>query len=256
MVVGVIYGFNMQNDSPPTCNSELEAVKVLIYNGEGTSTASVEGIIYCLEQAEKDNPNIQFNYTTSDVINSKVLASQDVLVIAGGDITVMFNNPAINHEDIQKFVEGGKGYLGICAGAYAASNYNGEYGSGWGIAPNIECNYTYIDDIQPLTITNYGLKTLKYSKEKIEPCSFFVNDTETITLLSFPLINSPRLYKKYNYTPISTYAENESIMSGSAAILDDTYGSGRIILSGPHPELKPAKPGLVASMILWASKRI
>jgi glutamine amidotransferase-like uncharacterized protein len=44
--------------------------------------------------------------------------------------------------------------------------------------------------------------------------------------------------------------------SDYAAILDDTRGSGRIILSGPHPELEPAKPELVARMILWVSKRI
>ncbi|BDZ68387.1 hypothetical protein GCM10025860_18350 [Methanobacterium ferruginis] len=256
VVIGVIYGFNLQNDSPTTCNSTLEAVNVLIYRGEGSTTDSVEGIIYCLKQAEKDNLNIQFNYTTTDVINSKTLANQDVLVISGGDIRLIFNNPDINPDDIKKFVEEGKGYLGICAGAYVASNYNGEYGSGWGIAPNIECNYASIDDMQPLTLTNYGINTLKYSEGTINPCAFVINDTETITLLSFPLINSPRLYKNGNYTPIAIYTENDTIMSGSAAILDDTYGSGRIILSGPHPELNPAKPGLVARMVLWASKRI
>jgi len=261
IVIGVIYGFNLQKTSPTTCNSTLEAVNVIIYNGEGSTTDSVEGVIYCLEQAEKDNPNIQFNYTTTDVINLKNLANQDVLVISGGDIRFIFNNPDINPEDIKtedikKFVEGGKGYLGICAGAYVASNYNGEYGSGWGIAPNIECNYTHIDDMQPLTLTNYGIKTLKYSEGTINPCAFATNDTETVTLLSFHLINSPRLYKKGNYATMAIYTENDTIMSGSAAILDDTYGSGRIILSGPHPELKPAKPGLVARMVLWASKRI
>lgn len=216
----------------------------------------MEGLIYCFEQAEKDNPNVQFNYTITGVINSETLANQDVLIISGGDIRYIFNNPDINSDDIKKFVEGGKGYMGICAGAYVASNYNGEYGSGWGIAPNIECNYTSIDDMQPLTITKYGITTLKYSEGKINPCEFASNDTETIIIPSFPLINSPRLYKKGNYTPIGTYTENYTIMSGSAAILDDTYGSGRIILSGPHPELSPSKPGLVARMVLWASKRI
>lgn len=256
IVIGVIYGFNLQNDSPNTCNTTLETVNVLIYQGEGSTTDSVKGLIYCLEQAEKDNSNIQFNYTTTTVIDSENLAYQDVLIISGGDIRYIFNNPSINPDDIKKFVEGGKGYIGICAGAYVASNYNGEYGTGWGIAPNIECNYTSIDDMQPLTITNYGITTLKYSDGAINPCEFTRNDSGTIILPSFPLINSPRLYKKSNYTSIAVYTENDTIMSGSAAILDDTYGSGRIILSGPHPELSPAKPGLVARMVLWVSKRI
>ena len=256
VVGGTIYGFNLQDTNQATCNAKMEPVNVLIYSGEGTDTRSVKGLIYCLEQAQKTNPNIQFNYTTTYVINSEVLAAQDVLVISGGDILLIFNDPAINPEDIKKFVEEGNGYLGICAGAYAASNYNGEYGSGWGISPNIECVYTYADGLLPLTITNYGIKTLKYSEGQINPCVFITNNTETVTLLAFPLANTPGLYKEGNYTPIAIYPENDIINSDYAAILDDTRGSGRIILSGPHPELEPAKPELVARMILWASKRI
>lgn len=258
IIVGsIICGFKLQDtNQTSTCNSGIEPVNVLIYAGEGATTSSVNGLIYCLEQSQKTNPNIQFNYTTSYVINSEVLAKQDVLVIASGDILVLFNNPSINPEDIKKFVEEGNGYLGICAGAYAASNYNGEYGSGWGISPNIECVYTYADGLLPLTITNYGIKTLKYSEGQINPCVFITNNTETVTLLAFPLANTPGLYKEGNYTPIAIYPENDIINSDYAAILDDTRGSGRIILSDPHPELEPAKPELVARMILWVSKRI
>lgn len=258
IIVGsIICGFKLQDtNQTSTCNSGIEPVNVLIYAGEGATTSSVNGLIYCLEQSQKTNPNIQFNYTTSYVINSEVLAKQDVLVIASGDILVLFNNPSINPEDIKKFVEEGNGYLGICAGAYAASNYNGEYGSGWGISPNIECVYNYADGLLPLTITNYGIKTLKYSEGQINPCVFITNNTETVTLLAFPLANTPGLYKEGNYTPIAIYPENDIINSDYAAILDDTRGSGRIILSGPHPELEPAKPELVARMILWVSKRI
>lgn len=256
LVGGAIYGFDLNDNNQTTCKIQLEVVKVLIYDGEGTDTISVEGLIYCMEQAQENNPNIQFNYTTSDVINSEVLATQDVLVISGGDIEILLNDPTINPNDIKKFVEEGKGYLGICAGSYAASNYKGEYGSGWGISPNIDCNYTDADGFLPITITNYGIKTLKYSEGKINPCTFVSNNTTTATLLSFPISNTPGLYKKGNYVPIAIYAENDTVLSDYAAILDDSRGSGRIILSGPHPELDPAKPELVARMILWASKRI
>jgi glutamine amidotransferase-like uncharacterized protein len=255
LFVGVIYGFNLHNSTTISCQTQLEPVKVLVYDGEGTDTTSVDGIIYCMENIQSYNSNIQFDYETSDVINSDVLASHDVLIMSGGDIELLFSDPTINPDDIKKFVETGQGYVGICAGAYAASNYNGEYGSGWGISPHIECNYTTADGFMPITLTNYGVKTLKYGEGKINPC-LFINNTETVTLLSFPVSNTPGLYKNGNYTAIGIYAENDTLLSNYAAILDDNRGSGRIILSGPHPELDPAKPELVARMILWASKRI
>lgn len=251
-----IYGFDLREVNKTACSNEFESVNVLIYNGEATSTDSKEGLIYCLEQAQNNNPNLQFNYTTTDVINSEILRAQDVLIISGGDIELLFNDPSVNPSDIKKFVEAGNGYMGICAGAYAASNYNGEYGSGWGISPNINCNYTYADGLVPITITSYGVNILKYSDGKIDPCAFVTSTTDTVTLLSFPVSNTPGLYKNGNYTPIAIYAENDTVLSGYAAILDDKRGSGRIILSGPHPELDPAKPELVARMVLWASKRI
>lgn len=251
-----IYGFDLREANKSTCSNEFKSVNVLIYEGEATSTDSVEGLIYCLEQAQQSNPNLDFNYTTTEVINSDVLSGQDVLVISGGDIELLFNDPSVNPGDIKKFVEDGNGYLGICAGAYAASNYNGEYGLGWGISPNIECNYTDADGFVALTLTSYGINTLKYSSGRIEPCTFIPSTTDTVTLLSFPVSNTPGLYKKGKYTPMAIYAENETGLADYAAILDDTRGSGRIILSGPHPELDPAKPELVARMVLWVSKKI
>ncbi len=251
-----IYGFDLREVNQTTCNANFKSVNVLIYEGEATSTDSVDGLIYCLEQAQNNNLNLQFNYTTTDVINSEILRAQDVLIISGGDIELLFNDPSVNPNDIKKFVEAGNGYMGICAGAYAASNYNGEYGSGWGISPNVNCNYTYADGLLPLTITSYGVNTLKYSSGKIDLCNFTTRTTKTVTLPSFPVSNTPGLYKNGKYTPIAIYAENDTVLSGYAAILDDERGSGRIILSGPHPELDPAKPELVARMVLWASKRI
>jgi glutamine amidotransferase-like uncharacterized protein len=251
-----IYGFDLREVNKTTCNAHFKSVNVLIYDGESTSTDSVEGLIYCLEQAQNNDPNIQFNYTTTEVINSEVLSGQDVLVISGGDIELLFNDPFVNPDDIKKFVEDGNGYMGICAGAYAASNYNGDFGSGWGISPNIDCNYTDTDGLMPITITSYGINTLKYSGGRIDPCAFIPSTTDTVTLPSFPVSNTPGLYKNGKYIPIAIYAENETVLADYAAILDDTRGSGRIILSGPHPELDPSKPELVSRMVLWASKRI
>ena len=40
---------------------------------------------------------------------------------------------------------------------------------------------------------------------------------------------------------------------GYAAIVGDTYGNGRTVLSGPHPELTPTNYTLLDNLIVWAA---
>jgi glutamine amidotransferase-like uncharacterized protein len=61
------------------------------------------------------------------------------------------------------------------------------------------------------------------------------------------------MYENSSYTPLAYYTDNKTGYENYAAILNDTYGSGRVLLSGPHPELDPQKPEMLAKMILWAS---
>ena len=42
-------------------------------------------------------------------------------------------------------------------------------------------------------------------------------------------------------------------ITGYAAIVGDTYGNGRTVLSGPHPELSPTNYTLLDKLIVWAA---
>lgn len=52
----------------------------------------------------------------------------------------------------------------------------------------------------------------------------------------------------------ATYADDDTGYKGYADILGDTYGNGKTVLIGFHPELSPQYPDIIAKLIVWATK--
>ena len=235
------------NDNLLNAQSEIDTstpvtVNVLIYDGEGVIPDSVDGIKDCLDYVNNENlgSDVHFNYLTTEEINSQTLSGYDVLIMPGGLGITYINNPEINEEDLKNFVKNGNGYVGICAGAYAASKHvDGEY-DGWGIAPNINSkSVDYVGNL-PVSMTSSGENILSLG--------------DNVTMYHW---NGPAMYKTDGSNDsLAVYTANETGYGNYAAIATDTYGSGRVLLSGPHPELSPTKPEMLARMILWAAKKI
>ncbi|MBC7119111.1 MAG: DJ-1/PfpI family protein [Methanobacteriaceae archaeon] len=212
-------------------------VKVLIYSGYDASTNCVNGIKYCLNTVTLNS--VKFTYATSTVITSSVLASYDVLVMPGGTSGRSYlRNPNISSSAIKSFVNNGGGYLGICAGAYAASVAVDGYYSGWGLA-DVRCKAVNYEGNLTISITSAGENILGLS------------GTQTICHC-----NGAAMYKVGTATTLATYADDNTGYKGYIATVADTYGSGRVILCGPHPELDPRIPKMVVQMIAWLAKVI
>jgi len=229
------------NSSNAAYAANTTTIKVLIYNGNDALSSSVSGIKSTLNYINSHNsvPNVRFTYATSSYINSATLSSYDVLIMPGGTSGKSYlGNSKIKGADIKKFVSSGKGYVGICAGSYAASyNVDGYY-YGWGIAPNVNCKAVSYRGQLPISMTSNGKNILKYS------------GTQTVYHW-----NGPAMYIKTGAFSMAAYADSKTRYKSYAAIVGDTYGSGRVVLSGPHPELPPTKPAMLARMIMWAAKK-
>jgi glutamine amidotransferase-like uncharacterized protein len=220
----------------------ISLVKVLIYNGPDTLPKSVEGVKSSLNIANNKNlvPGLRFAYSTNSVINSNTLKSFDVLVIPGGNSGGLYiNNRNLNRESIKNFVKSGKGYLGICAGAYAASNRNDGRYYGWGIAPHINCKPVEYTGYLTISITNNGQKILKISG--IQKIYHF---------------RGPAMYGTGNIIPMAIYADRKTGYKNLLAIVEDTYGNGKTILCGSHLEYDPQKAQILARMIAWEAKKL
>ncbi|MFB3896105.1 MAG: hypothetical protein ACE14V_07370 [bacterium] len=228
-------------------------VNVLIHNGTNASSNCVNGTVACLSTSNVSNliPGVWFTWGFNGTINATTLSGYDVLVMPGGNgfgsgYRVDSN---INANDIRTWVASGKGYFGTCAGAYGGSYITYNYAPSttsilyyaWGVAPHINALAVSYNGNLTLSMTSAGQYTLNYS------------GIQTLDHESGPAMkaNSP------GAIVFATYADSNTGYPGHIAIVGDTYGSGRTILCGPHPELtSPRKSEMVARMAAWAGKAI
>jgi len=229
--VGLVLG----EDSDET---DYKVVKVLVYSGTDTSDISIEQVKKCMDQSNLENmtPGVKFVYDTSKIINNQTLSGYDVLIMAGSETGFNYiNNDDVNVADLKSFVASGKGFMGICAGAYSAAEYTDNWYYGWGLAPNV-VNLPYVD------VGNVTIQTTSSGTEIMGGTDRWISH-----------INGPAMYSTdYSTVTFATYADYNSSYKGYAAIIGDHYGEGRIVLSGVHPELSPQQADVLVNLIMWA----
>jgi len=226
--------------SPTTTSTVPTTIKVLIYSGVYTAIDCVTGLETALSYADSHSlvPGYNFTYATSTVINSATLAGYNLLAMPGGDGGSLYlGSSSISGTAIKNFVANGGGYLGICAGAYAAANYvSGDY-YGWGVAPDVDAN----------PVGYEGLLSMKFTSAAQQ----ILGRNGTINIAHY---NGPAMYVTGgNAIILATYADDHTGYQGYADIVGDYYGQGRSILMGSHPELTPQYPDIIAKMIVWAA---
>jgi glutamine amidotransferase-like uncharacterized protein len=229
--VGLVLG----EDSDET---DYKVVKVLVYSGTDTSDISIEQVKKCMDQSNLENmtPGVKFVYDTSKVINNKTLSGYDVLIMAGSETGVHYiYNDDVDTVALKSFVASGKGFIGICAGAYSAANYTAYWDNGWGLAPSI-INLPFLEK---------GNVTIQATSEGT---GIIGKDVRMISHINGPAMN----ISGYGAVAFATYTDSNSKYNGYAAIVGDHYGEGRIVLSGVHPELSPQQAELLAKLIMWS----
>jgi hypothetical protein len=236
----ILNGYNYSQTLPASVIiSTQKIIKVLLYNGVYAGGDGVNGILETLNKANTNNliPGYQFSYSTSTIINSQTLSSYNLLIMPGGDGGKYYlQSTNINGSAIKSFVANGGGYMGICAGAYAAASYVDGWYSGWGIAPHIRCKAVdYVGKLQ-ITITSTGQNLFGY--------------TGTKTIQHW---NGPAMYSSGGWVPFANFTDGSSGYKGYGAIAGDYYGNGRVVLLGPHPELTSSDLNIIPLLIKWAT---
>jgi len=236
-----VVGLPDDSDEINTKNTtnKVSTVKVLIFAGDGSMEESVAGIKACLDESNSMNlsSGIYFDYDTSSEINSNTLSGYDILIMPGGNSATYIASGNIDNDDIKEFVNQGNGYLGICAGAYAASNsVDGAY-SGWGLASHVNTIDVSYEGLVSINPTSSGSTLIDSSQ------------------ISLHHQNGPVMYiTSSSATSFATFSDNSTGYQGYSAIVGESYGSGRVLLSSSHPEIDPQDSQLLVQMILWASK--
>ncbi|ANR77884.1 hypothetical protein BBB57_06165 [Kosakonia sacchari] len=213
--------------TPPAHSADNKPLNIAVYRGE----AGCEG---CSEMVVKSLFNTGLKLAISYIgeneklkLNRQNLKKFDLYIQPGGgqDIPAAYN--AIGDEGanaIREFVRSGKGYLGLCMGAYLADKdwiglINAPLDSE-AARPGAEAN----DE------GDYTLSVKWGGKEE----SFYYQDA--------PYLSNRT--KSPGYTPIAYY------LNGDVAMAAYTYGKGKVVLTGPHPEadeswIDASKPGYI-----------
>lgn len=189
-----------------------------------------------------------------DILGLKSSSAFDILLISGGAAKTQAT--AIGPSGISSIrhaVKTGLGFVGICAGAYLATNYYS-----WSIGL-VDAKVTDREH----WARGKGNCKIRFSESgKL----FFRAETDqfTIRYAQGPLITRPEWPSQDHpmYESLSIYesefTENgapEGIMPGTTAILRSSFGEGRIGLFGPHPEFDLATHSLLLRMLTWCDRR-
>lgn len=145
-------------------------------------------------------------------------------------------------EQIRKFVAGGGGYIGICAGAYIAARRVEVPGRPPGLR---------IIEIENERKAGQGLRTITIVKPEHPVVKGYTEE------VSIWYQNGPMMKAGEGVETLAVYEE------GAAAIVCSIYGHGRVIIFSPHPEgsmeggVDPEEAGtlkLLENAIAFASK--
>ena len=221
---------------------EGATVVALVY--EDTGTSKEDELCAALEAAFGNEGNSIGSWglhlvrvSANDIVDGSCFADANIIIFPGGrDLPYVAKLQGAGVENIRKFVGKGGKYLGFCAGAYFASSY---------------CEFEKGSDLEVC-----GERDLKLYPGKAKGCVFpgFQYDSENgARMINVHLTsnhdesagNFPVYYNggcefildsESNSKEIENIGKYEDFPDKNAIVLCK-YGSGRVLLSGVHPEI-------------------
>jgi len=238
--VGVLTGASGLLAAPKT-------IRVAVFSDAGVTKAGVKQVESCLPESQ----GFEVKPITADEIRDGALKDFDVLIHGGGSASKQGETLGDKGRNaVKKFVDGGGGFIGICAGAYLAS---AQYKWSLGVldAQVIDgAHWARGEGDVKLRLTSAGQKALQPEKE-----------TCTIHFENGPLLGPGKKDDIEDYEPLATFEsemrKNDAppgIMKGTTAIARGKFGKGHVFCFSPHPEKTPGRETFLQSAVRWAAQ--
>ncbi|MBI1347338.1 biofilm PGA synthesis protein PgaB [bacterium] len=222
-------------------------IRVAVFEGPGVGSSS-QALITAL--TEEPDRTIQVSRITADEIRDGKLADVHVLVHPGGSASkqgLALGEPG--RRAVQEFVQSGGGYLGVCAGAYLATN-------------DYEWSLNLIDAKvvdKRHWARGTGTVTLRLSPTCTEFFGQANRDLE-IYYAQGPLLarnewDDPAVpdYESLAIfaTEITQNGAPKGVMAGTSAAVRSVYGHGRVFCFSSHPELTTGLHHWIPQSVEW-----
>ncbi|QDT12621.1 Penicillin-binding protein 4* [Planctomycetes bacterium K23_9] len=227
-------------------------IRIGVFEDEGVGK-SANNLISALETTSKRKCSI--NRISGEQIRAGKLSEFDVLVHPGGSGSKQ--GKALGQEGrtaVKTFVQNGGGFLGVCGGAYLATN-----------------DYTWslsLIDAKCVDRFHWARGTGNVNV-KLSPTGSLLlghnDDQIEIQYAQGPLLGRPEWDDEEvpNYESLGVFDSEiakkkapRGVMKGTSAIVRARYGTGRVFCFSPHPELTPGIEHLIALSVDWLAPSI
>ena len=225
-------------------------IKVAVFEGDGVGK-SCTNLLTVLDNSSK----IQFEVsrvTTADILAGK-LDAFDVLIHPGGSGSKQGNDLGEDgRQQVRQFVSQGGGFLGVCAGAYLATN-----------------DYTWSLNLIDAKVVDRkhwarGTGTVQLELSPSGQDLFKAKSSELEIFYGQGPLLARREWddpKTPDYESLAIYgseiAKNgapNGIMKGTSAAVRCDYGKGRVFCFSAHPELTEGLHYLIPTVVQWLKK--
>jgi hypothetical protein len=186
----------------------------------------------------------------------------DVLVFPGGKASEQSEAlGADGREAVRAHLRSGGGYVGICAGAFLASS-----GRAWGLNIIDAGTLTGVKEIpgwgavsvEARRSGTVGLGLTDVGKRLLPG----VAESSDIEYSGGPIFSPAHRSDLPDYKTLAVYRSEvwsnpfqKRTMIGTPAIIAGSFGQGRVIAIGPHPEISPDQEILVSESVAYAANR-
>ena len=223
------------------------ALRIALYKGPGTGGAGPPNLMEKFHHA----PDSSITQVTPEEIQANTLTNFDVIIFGGGSgskqATALGETGRTN---VQRFVERGGGYIGICAGAYLATS-----GYPWSLklinARTVSSKWQRGKGAVKIELTETGSTILgkrdgefdvRYANGPI-----VARDDKT-DLPAFDTLAFFRTEMAENGSPVG-------VMSNAPAIFSGQYKRGRVVCISPHPEQTAGLEDVVPRVVEWVTAK-
>ena len=232
-----------------------------LFDGSGTSSNGRKNVIRTLASTT----GMAVNYLGPADLQPEVLSQFDVLVFPGGSGSRQA--AAIGKtgaDNVRNFVQGGGGYVGICAGAYLCSAHYP-----WSLNIIDTHVFTGSQEIEGLGKKQMWFRggpanvKLQFSEAGIQLLGR-INMVDCATI-EVRYQNGPIVSRRHypGLCPFTTiaffrsenglYPPQRDTMIDTPAIVTAPFGGGRVVSIGPHPEATKGLEHIVTSLVQWSA---
>lgn len=233
--------------SPLALLADDSSIRVAVFEGDGVGQ-SCEQLIASL-QAE-GSEKFKVSRVAPEEIQGGKLAEFDVLAHPGGSGSKQGNALGEKgREAVRQFVEEGGGFLGVCAGAYLATN---DYK--WSlnlIDAKVVDRWHWARGKGDVTLNLSPAGVKLFDQESDEMEVYYAQGP----LLGRQEWDDPEVP---DYESLAIYATEiakngapRGVMARTSAAVRTTFGKGRVFCFSPHPEMTEGLEGLVPLTVNW-----